>query len=71
MNLHLVNPIICAICIFYTTIGGLKAVIWTDTLQFSAMLGAMVAVLAMGVSAAGGIGTVFRRSLDGERLDVE
>ncbi|GJQ68457.1 hypothetical protein Trydic_g17035 [Trypoxylus dichotomus] len=59
------------ICIFYTTIGGLKTVVWTDTLQFIAMLGAIVTVLYLGISTVGGIGTVFLRSLEGGRLDID
>lgn len=58
-------------CIFYTTIGGLKAVVWTDALQFSAMLGAMIAVLYLGVFTVGGFSTVFTRAAEGERLDIE
>lgn len=71
MNLHLINFITCATCIFYTTIGGLKTVVWTDTLQFGAMLGAILAILYLGVSAVGGLGTVFERSFLGGRLNIE
>ncbi|XP_015432992.1 PREDICTED: sodium-coupled monocarboxylate transporter 2-like [Dufourea novaeangliae] len=39
INLHLVAPIICIVCIFYTTIGGLKAVVWADTIQMIVTLG--------------------------------
>ncbi|KAK9688418.1 Sodium:solute symporter family [Popillia japonica] len=71
VSLHIVNPIICTMCIFYTTIGGLKAVVWTDALQFSAMLGAMLAVLYLGVFTVGGFSTVFTRAAEGERLDID
>ena len=71
LNMHYLNPAICAICIFYTTIGGLKAVVWTDTLQFSVMIGAIVTVLVMGIKAVGGIDVVWERALEGERLDIE
>ncbi|GJQ68454.1 hypothetical protein Trydic_g17033 [Trypoxylus dichotomus] len=70
VNLHIVNPIICVICIFYTTIGGLKAVVWTDTLQFSAMIAAIFAVLYLGLTTVGGLGNVFSRSYEGKRLDI-
>uniref|UniRef100_A0A2S2QKM3 Sodium-coupled monocarboxylate transporter 1 n=1 Tax=Sipha flava TaxID=143950 RepID=A0A2S2QKM3_9HEMI len=33
LNVHTVTKIICSVCIFYTTIGGLKAVVWTDAIQ--------------------------------------
>ncbi|XP_022915695.2 sodium-coupled monocarboxylate transporter 2-like [Onthophagus taurus] len=71
VNLHYVNPIICSICIFYTTIGGIKAVVWTDTLQFSAMIGAMLAVFYIGIKSVGGIGSVWEISAKGGRLDID
>ncbi|RZC33422.1 sodium-coupled monocarboxylate transporter 2-like [Asbolus verrucosus] len=70
INLHLITPIICGVCIFYTTIGGLKAVVWTDTLQFTVTLGAVTAVLILGVRATGGFGEVWRRAVEGQRLDI-
>ena len=33
VNLYLSVCLICFVCIFYTTLGGMKAVLWTDTLQ--------------------------------------
>lgn len=70
INLHLITPIICAVCIFYTTIGGLKAVVWTDTLQFSVTLGAVATVLFLGVKATGGFENVWKKAIEGGRLDV-
>lgn len=34
INLHTITPIMCIVCIFYTTIGGIRAVVWTDTVRF-------------------------------------
>ncbi|KAJ3634046.1 hypothetical protein MTP99_010956 [Tenebrio molitor] len=69
INLHLVTPLVCTVCIFYTTLGGLKAVVWTDTIQTVMMFGALTAVMFMGVSSVGGFGEVWRRSEDGGRID--
>ncbi|XP_044267363.1 sodium-coupled monocarboxylate transporter 2-like [Tribolium madens] len=69
INLHLVTPVICAVCIFYTTIGGLKAVVWTDTLQFTVTLGAVTTVLVLGIKATGGFSNVWQKAVDGKRLD--
>ena len=33
MNKYLSCTLICFVCIFYTTLGGMKAVLWTDTIQ--------------------------------------
>lgn len=70
INLHLITPIICGVCIFYTTIGGLKAVVWTDTLQFTVTLGAVTTILFLGVKATGGFGNVWRKAIEGGRLDI-
>ena len=35
------------ICIFYTSIGGMKAVIWTDVWQIMWMVAGFVAILAV------------------------
>ncbi|CAL8102774.1 unnamed protein product [Orchesella dallaii] len=49
---------ICAT--IYTSIGGLKAVVWTDAFQFLMMLGGMTAIVWKGISAAGGFVNAFR-----------
>ena len=33
LNVHISVSLICFVCIFYTTLGGMKAVLWTDALQ--------------------------------------
>ncbi|CAG5102523.1 Oidioi.mRNA.OKI2018_I69.chr1.g340.t1.cds [Oikopleura dioica] len=38
--------LIGGICIFYTSIGGLKAVVWTDTFQICIMLSGYVAIIS-------------------------
>ncbi|MGH9397251.1 MAG: sodium:solute symporter family transporter [Terriglobia bacterium] len=45
---------------FYTTLGGMKAVIWTDVLQFSILLTGMLAVFWLSLSRIpGGVHTVY------------
>jgi solute carrier family 5 (sodium-coupled monocarboxylate transporter), member 8/12 len=56
------------ICIFYTTVGGLKAVVWTDTLQFILMIGGVLAVTILGLNATGGFANVWKTSDEGGRL---
>lgn len=68
VNLYVITPITCVICIFYTTFGGVRAVIWTDTLQFTAMVGAIGAVIYLGTSQLGGFAEVFRLADEGKRL---
>lgn len=70
INVHYVTVIVCSVCIFYTTLGGLKAVVWTDTLQFIITVGALVTVCTIGIRNAGGFIEIWRRALQGERLNV-
>ncbi|CAH0557293.1 unnamed protein product [Brassicogethes aeneus] len=69
INLHLVTPIVCIVCIFYTTLGGLKAVVWTDTIQTIILFGSMIVVIWMGTSSVGGFQEVWSRSMKGGRID--
>nr|CAB3266301.1 sodium/iodide cotransporter-like [Phallusia mammillata] len=47
------------ICIVYTTLGGMKAVVWTDTLQTFVMLAGMVAAFIKSTSDVGGFTNVW------------
>ncbi|KAL3283616.1 hypothetical protein HHI36_006755 [Cryptolaemus montrouzieri] len=69
INLHLITPLVCIVCIFYTTLGGLKAVVWTDTIQTVVMFGALICVIAMGTYSVGGFNEVWKRSEQGGRID--
>uniref|UniRef100_A0A8B9NVI8 Sodium-dependent multivitamin transporter n=1 Tax=Apteryx owenii TaxID=8824 RepID=A0A8B9NVI8_APTOW len=48
------------VCTLYTTLGGLKAVIWTDVFQTLVMFAGQLAVIAVGARRVGGIGRVWR-----------
>ncbi|XP_026465208.1 LOW QUALITY PROTEIN: sodium-coupled monocarboxylate transporter 1-like [Ctenocephalides felis] len=69
INLHLISPIVCVVCIFYTTLGGLKAVVWTDTIQTAVMFGGVLAVMFLGTIAVGGPSVVWERSSASGRLE--
>lgn len=68
VNLHAITPITCVVCVFYTTFGGLRAVVWTDTVQFGSMIVAIAAVIYLGTSELGGIAEVFKIAERGERM---
>lgn len=68
INVHLITPVACTVCIFYTTFGGLRAVLWTDTLQFVLMVGATGIVILMGLQGTGGIRNVWDAADRGGRL---
>lgn len=69
INVHLVTPLICTVCIFYTTVGGLKAVVWTDTIQFLVTMVAMFTVVILGTYHAGGVVKIWNNAEEGGRLD--
>jgi sodium-coupled monocarboxylate transporter 8/12 len=70
LNIHYITPVVCGVCIFYTTLGGLKAVVWTDTLQFTITTGALFTVTVIGIRSAGGVGAIWNKALEGDRLDI-
>ena len=57
-----------AICIFYTTIGGLKAVVWTDTFQIILMLTGFLSIIIDGAKNIG-FDEIIRRQARLESLD--
>ncbi|XP_018517407.1 sodium-coupled monocarboxylate transporter 1 isoform X2 [Lates calcarifer] len=59
-----------AVCILYCTLGGLKAVIWTDVLQMVIMLAGFVAVIARGAVLQGGLTKIWEDAGQGGRLEA-
>ncbi|XP_060555334.1 sodium-dependent multivitamin transporter-like [Ruditapes philippinarum] len=47
---------VSSVCIFYTALGGMKAVLWADTFQVLVMFAGLFALLIEGTKALGGIG---------------
>ncbi|XP_055048509.2 sodium-coupled monocarboxylate transporter 2 [Misgurnus anguillicaudatus] len=58
------------VCTFYCTLGGLKAVVWTDAFQMVVMVVGFLTVLIQGASKAGGVASVWNASQAGGRLEV-
>lgn len=71
LDVHLITPIVCGVCIFYTTLGGLKAVVWSDAIQFFVMFGSLVVVIGVGIWRGGGLANILQNAYDGERLHIE
>ncbi|XP_014477376.1 PREDICTED: sodium-coupled monocarboxylate transporter 1-like [Dinoponera quadriceps] len=68
LNLHVITPVLCISCIIYTTIGGLKAVVWTDTMQIVVTTVGLITVLTLGVESVGGLGEMWRIAGENGRL---
>lgn len=56
------------VCTFYTAIGGLKAVIWTDVFQTAVMFAGQLAVIVVGVQQTGGVSAVWTKVWEGNRI---
>ncbi|GCC37278.1 hypothetical protein chiPu_0015781, partial [Chiloscyllium punctatum] len=57
------------ICTFYTTVGGLKAVIWTDVFQIITMMSGFIAIMIRGTYLAGGAHSVLATAYNGSRIN--
>ncbi|XP_054469950.1 solute carrier family 5 member 6 isoform X2 [Anoplopoma fimbria] len=58
------------VCTLYTTMGGLKAVIWTDVFQTVVMFAGQLAVIVVGVHQTGGLSEVWRKVREGNRISA-
>ncbi|XP_056419648.1 sodium-dependent multivitamin transporter isoform X1 [Hyla sarda] len=56
------------VCTLYTTLGGLKAVIWTDVIQTLVMFAGQLAVIIVGTAKVGGIHEVWNVSLANDKI---
>jgi solute carrier family 5 (sodium-coupled monocarboxylate transporter), member 8/12 len=57
-----------AICVFYTFLGGIKAVIWTDVFQITTTFAVFACIAIYGTIHVGGLEVVYARNLAGERF---
>ncbi|GAB0091668.1 sodium-coupled monocarboxylate transporter 1 [Sergentomyia squamirostris] len=69
INVHLITPLVCIVCIFYTCVGGLKAVVWTDVVQTVMMFGAIILVMVKGTRDIGGVNVLWKRAMDSGRIE--
>ncbi|XP_004454331.2 sodium-coupled monocarboxylate transporter 2 [Dasypus novemcinctus] len=58
------------VCTFYCSLGGLKAVVWTDAFQMIVMIVGFLTVLIQGTTHVGGLPIVLERVINGSRLNV-
>ena len=58
-----------AVCTLYCTIGGIKAVLYTDVFQSLLMFAALLIIIVKGSIDVGGLGEVWRRAENGSRLE--
>nr|XP_020667373.1 sodium-coupled monocarboxylate transporter 1-like [Pogona vitticeps] len=58
------------VCTFYCTLGGLKAVVWTDVFQFILMISGFLVVIVRTAIIKGGLSTVIDEARHGGRLRI-
>ncbi|XP_050725454.1 sodium-coupled monocarboxylate transporter 1-like [Eriocheir sinensis] len=69
-NVYVSVSLICFVCIFYTTLGGMKAVLWTDALQTVIMYASMMFVIIKGAVDVGGFSYVWEKAVDSGRATL-
>lgn len=69
INIHTITPIVMSICIFYTCLGGIKAVVWTDVIQIVLMYGVMILIAIKGTISVGGLSVVIDRNYQSGRFE--
>ncbi|XP_033619391.1 sodium-coupled monocarboxylate transporter 1 [Fukomys damarensis] len=57
------------VCTFYCTLGGLKAVVWTDVFQVGIMVAGFASVIIQAALIQGGIGRILNDAYSGGRLN--
>lgn len=60
--------IIGGICTVYTSIGGIKAVVWTDVVQVFLMFAGLIVVMVRGFYLSGGVGAAFSAASKDDRI---
>ncbi|XP_044272685.1 sodium-coupled monocarboxylate transporter 2-like isoform X2 [Tribolium madens] len=61
---------VSGVCIFYTSIGGFRTVIWTDVLQFFVVLVTFIIILALAIGSTGGFTEIWDKAMGSGRLDI-
>ncbi|XP_032576938.1 sodium-coupled monocarboxylate transporter 1 isoform X4 [Drosophila sechellia] len=70
IGIHTITPIVVIICTFYTCVGGIKGVVYTDVVQSVIMYGSLIVIMIKGTLDLGGFGTVWRINQEGGRLNT-
>ena len=71
LNMDLSIGLTFLVCIFYTCLGGIKAVIWTNVFQAVCMITSCLIVVILGEkSIEGGSETVFKLSFESKRIEL-
>ncbi|XP_055691271.1 sodium-coupled monocarboxylate transporter 1-like [Lutzomyia longipalpis] len=70
VNTYATVIILSLLCAFYTSIGGFKAVIWTDVVQLGLVIASCAIVATIGVGSVDGVENVFAAAKRGDRIII-
>lgn len=70
IDIFIITPVVMTVCVFYTCLGGIKAVIWTDVIQIVIMYGVMFLIMIKGTANVGGLGVVLERNWNSGRFEA-
>ena len=59
---------VATVCTLYTTLGGMKTVLWTDSLQLVIMFAGLICVLIEGAKATGGFNNAWEIAANNQRI---
>ncbi|KAH8247926.1 hypothetical protein KR038_012026 [Drosophila bunnanda] len=68
ISVSTIVPLTSFVCILYTSVGGIKGVVWTDVIQGIVMIGSMAIVIVKGTSDLGGLSVVLDHNRQFGRL---
>lgn len=69
INIYVIGSIVCLVCVFYTVLGGIRAVVWTDALQVGVMIAGAISVAALGTYQLGGMSEIWNKAIDAGRIE--
>ena len=70
LNVDISCASIFIICVFYTSMGGIKAVVWTDVFQLFFMFISVIILLVLATTKAGGVMEVFDTNYQDGRIQI-
>jgi sodium-coupled monocarboxylate transporter 8/12 len=70
IKVSVIALVISCVCVFYTAIGGLRTIVWTDIFQFVIIIASSLVITWIGVKSTGGFAAVWNAASAGGRLDI-
>ena len=69
LNTYVAVSIVYLVCVFYSSQGGMKAVIMTDTFQAAVLVGSILLILGIGDHFHGGPSAIWDYNQKAERIE--